>query len=400
MSKQISSLKTLVVILGVLLTLIGYYKLEQSFNDSAIEQQLRFSRLVTTLIERSRVNYSRFTLAKIQKSDAGLETGFDHSLSEKKIPNPATFGIELAQSVSNEQTRIWMYSNNPFPWRKDDSVPKNEIEKVALELLSSKAQDEYYKVIDGSLFYAIPVVMNDESCINCHNNHPSSSKLDWKIGDTRSVLAVRTEINIRRNSVIYGLVFISILICTALTYFLFRKERSLQKAISDSTVDPLTKVYNRAFIDIKFKEMFKRDYLKLSKRNGISICVIDIDNFKLLNDTFGHQSGDNCLVALADILRKHTRQSIDLVTRWGGEEFLVYLKFVDSEQSHKVITRVLADFKQTKITGVTSGLSFSAGICHLTGSQEVEFDDAFKIADAQMYIAKKSGKSTVRIVDY
>jgi len=151
-------------------------------------------------------------------------------------------------------------------------------------------------------------------------------------------------------------------------------------------LDPLTEVHNRSYL-----ELLKT---KLKKVSGpISFLMIDIDNFKDINDTFGHVVGDKVLKKLAQILRRNIKITDELI-RYGGEEFLVIAYRCDLEEGKKLGERLkkktenikFKDFSEVKIT-VSIGLYL-----YKPGD---DFLDAIHKADKAMYEAKKLGKNRV-----
>ena len=129
-------------------------------------------------------------------SGQGIHTASDYHADEASIPFPATFSIELAESLTNPETGIKtrLYSDFPFTSRQDGG-PRDEFESLALSRLRF-ADDKstpfiHYEDVDGrySLRFAKAILMQD-SCVACHNNHPESTKTDWKVGDVRGARSV------------------------------------------------------------------------------------------------------------------------------------------------------------------------------------------------------------------
>lgn len=170
-----------------------------------------------------------------------------------------------------------------------------------------------------------------------------------------------------------------------------RLQRELDETSELVRYDPLTGVLNRKGLD----EALSREIARARQRSTV-LCVglLDLDNFKQLNDTFGHRTGDEALRHLADVARGSLRQQ-DIIGRIGGEEFLVLLPDADEEQATQVMTRLqrqltkhifLADNSRVLIT-------FSAGISRITPEDTAH--DAIDRADKAMYAAKRAGKNRV-----
>lgn len=151
-------------------------------------------------------------------------------------------------------------------------------------------------------------------------------------------------------------------------------------------IDPLTEVNNRSYLNL-IKPRLK------SINGPVAILMIDIDNFKEINDTFGHMVGDRVLKKLAKTLRKNVKIT-DEVIRYGGEEFLVIAYRCDLEESKKLGERLrkkienlkFKDFSKLKIT-VSIGISIY--------EPKKELLETIKEADEAMYQAKKQGKNRV-----
>ncbi|ABR30135.1 diguanylate cyclase [Thermosipho melanesiensis] len=169
--------------------------------------------------------------------------------------------------------------------------------------------------------------------------------------------------------------------------FKLLNEYNLSK--SKTEFDELTKVYNRAFIMEKLKELLQ---LSLRQKIPLSVAMIDIDDFKKVNDTYGHLKGDEVLKKVAQIIRDNLRES-DYVGRYGGEEFLVILPGISCNQAKKVLERILDKVRNTdwKSLGVNN-VTFSAGLCCKPEKSMLGF---IKRADKNLYIAKKRGKNQV-----
>ncbi len=173
------------------------------------------------------------------------------------------------------------------------------------------------------------------------------------------------------------------------------KIEALQIQLREQAIrDPLTGLFNRRYMD----EMIERDF-SLAQRTGIplSFTMIDIDYFKSVNDTWGHQAGDSLLKALAAMLTEKTRKS-DIVCRYGGEEFLIVLNGVASLQAHSMIENIRMSFELliTLHHDIEIKTTFSAGIA----SFPEHGDDAWsiiRIADEALYIAKHEGRNRVII---
>jgi GGDEF domain-containing protein len=113
-------------------------------------------------------------------------------------------------------------------------------------------------------------------------------------------------------------------------------EAFIGKIAEMSSIDPLTKLYNRSYFFLKVKDELKR-YKRYN--TTFSILLLDIDDFKKINDTFGHQTGDKILLEFASILEK-TKRELDVCARYGGEEFIVLLPHTDLDEALIIAERI------------------------------------------------------------
>lgn len=177
-----------------------------------------------------------------------------------------------------------------------------------------------------------------------------------------------------------------------------RKLRAQHTALAEAmeevqrlaTQDNLTGLVNRRYMEERLAEEQRH-----SERhdNPFSVIIIDIDNFKGLNDTHGHAFGDQVLQAFADRAMTTLRAS-DLIARWGGDEFLALLRDTSAAQAQTIIQRLLARMA-TIPHGSCPPVTFSAGVTENRPGESIE--DVVARADAAMYEAKESGSNRVRM---
>ncbi len=155
--------------------------------------------------------------------------------------------------------------------------------------------------------------------------------------------------------------------------------------------DPLTDALNRKGLD----EALAREIASMHRKDApLSLCMLDIDNFKLLNDRLGHDVGDSALIHLADVARACMRPT-DTLARYGGEEFVILMPDTALAQGIEAMTRLQRELtKAFFLNGNEKVLiTFSAGVAQL-GPEETGAD-AIRRADKAMYLAKRAGKNRV-----
>ena len=166
-------------------------------------------------------------------------------------------------------------------------------------------------------------------------------------------------------------------------------EKALAEARDAACTDPLTGALNRRGFDQACVRELAR-----AQRDGkqLALALIDLDDFKELNDTMGHQVGDQVLVRLVELLHRSLRPS-DVLCRFGGEEFVLLLPVRTVDEAHAAVARLLRDFAAQRIGGVERSVTFSAGVV-VQGNDEA-LDSAIERADAATYAAKRAGKNRV-----
>lgn len=159
-----------------------------------------------------------------------------------------------------------------------------------------------------------------------------------------------------------------------------------QKLLSISSTDPLTQIYNRRKIDESLREELSR-----GRDNNFSICILDIDDFKKINDTSGHLIGDEVLKIFAQTLQDSLRKT-DIIGRWGGEEFMIILPNTDINQAYECMKKVQESLKTIHV-GQIKEIKCSFGIASTDG--KLSFSELILKADKALYEAKATGKDRI-----
>jgi diguanylate cyclase len=155
--------------------------------------------------------------------------------------------------------------------------------------------------------------------------------------------------------------------------------------------DPLTGALNRKGLD---EAMVREVSSVRRKEQALSVALLDIDNFKKLNDTQGHAAGDVALTHLAKVARESLRPQ-DTLARYGGEEFVILMPDTALDKGVEAMTRLQRELTKKFFLAGTEKLliTFSAGVAQLAAKEEPM--DAIKRADQAMYLAKRAGKNRV-----
>lgn len=161
-----------------------------------------------------------------------------------------------------------------------------------------------------------------------------------------------------------------------------------------SSTDPLTHLLNRRTLDTKFREALAKEH----SRNGrISLLMLDIDHFKQINDYYGHQAGDRCLIALGKLLSDLISPDKGLVARYGGEEFCIVLLGDYTERVDEIAENIrhATEQYQLEFDGEIISLTISIGCYTTTVVPELTTEQLVKKADQALYLAKRNGRNRV-----
>lgn len=159
-----------------------------------------------------------------------------------------------------------------------------------------------------------------------------------------------------------------------------------------SIADGLTGLYNRRFLSVRLEEEFSK---AVRYEMPLSLLIMDVDFFKRVNDTFGHQVGDNALIAVAQVLQQSVRES-DLVGRYGGEEFVVLLPHTGLEKALGVAEKIRLAVSETPVEGMGEHrLTISIGAAGFPDIRAAHMEELVRKADEALYRAKEGGRNRV-----
>jgi diguanylate cyclase (GGDEF)-like protein len=168
---------------------------------------------------------------------------------------------------------------------------------------------------------------------------------------------------------------------------------ALRRAEALSGIDPLTGCWNRRVLEHRLQDVVSA---QRDEHRGLALVMFDVDNFKQINDTLGHKTGDELLAFFGVLLRNSAREE-DLAVRYGGDEFLLILVGATGDQAVNIVSRILALFRQrASLFDIHPKPSISAGIASLDRHETRSADELLRFADAALYEAKLAGKATVR----
>ena len=167
----------------------------------------------------------------------------------------------------------------------------------------------------------------------------------------------------------------------------------VESANQNGAIDHLTGIYNRRSAENRLKDSIE---LTRIRQNSLSFAILDIDNFKMLNDTYGHDFGDTVLRQVGDLLRSNVRRT-DWVGRWGGDEFVISVQGEENEASAmlsrlcELVRRELFIAPDQSVHKVT----FSCGVCEW--QEMMDSQSLFTKADEALYTAKRGGRDQLHV---
>jgi len=167
----------------------------------------------------------------------------------------------------------------------------------------------------------------------------------------------------------------------------------VESANQNGAIDHLTGIYNRRSAENRLKDSIE---LTRIRQNSLSFAILDIDNFKMLNDTYGHDFGDTVLRQVGELLRTNVRRT-DWVGRWGGDEFVISVQGGENEAS-AMLSR-LCDLARRELfiapDQSVHKITFSCGVCEWQEMMDSQL--LFTKADEALYTAKRGGRDQLHV---
>jgi len=316
----------------------------------------------------------------------------------------SSFVPSIASSIDNKITNISKKINNNPNLLMDSNI-EDEIKKVirlriALDKNSVKEMIESLDgVLDKLSFRLIEMIESSDNStveiqrikkeLELYNTENEGKRISFKVTHKKLyTIAVALEENTK--SLSSDLKDHSDEV-SALSKKIAKLEAELKSAREESKEDFLTKLYNKRALD-EFMKVKEAEYERYNR--NYSIVMLDIDHFKLVNDTYGHDAGDAVLAAFAKILKREAR-NVDIVGRFGGEEFMVILSETDADGGATFAQKVRKQVQKTKFMYKKEriAITLSAGVAER--KKNASLGNVMKLADDNLYKAKKNGRNQV-----
>jgi diguanylate cyclase (GGDEF)-like protein len=188
-----------------------------------------------------------------------------------------------------------------------------------------------------------------------------------------------------------------------ISYFVITHQDITERKLAEETVsnlallDGLTNIPNRRAFD----NFLTKEWSRCARtNNSICLAILDIDYFKNLNDSYGHQYGDTCLKKIGQLLKLFAKRPSDICARYGGEEFAIVLGDTNLKQAFILLEKLLKQIEALKIphkNSVTSQfLTASIGLAEMIADKATNETELIKKSDTMLYKAKASGRNTIK----
>lgn len=313
----------------------------------------------------------------------------DENLTLTKI-NPAFMTRQISELATN-QGGIQFHITSLNPIRPENKA--TQLEKQTLLEFENGLKEKSVLIKEESSrynFYMAPL-MTKKSCLKCHEEQ------GYKVGDIRGGISVTTPYIIPTSlkPMLIGHILITIIGLIGIIIAHNKLSHAYQVIKKQAILDPLTGVPNRR----SFSENIVIEYNR-SKRNNepLALIMCDVDKFKIYNDTYGHQAGDECLITVAKAISSSLKRPSDFCARYGGEEFIVVLANTDLQAAQLIAERIcknLEDLQTLDKTSLTGVVTLSLGISISSNDRKETYESIIKEADEALYKAKENGRNRI-----
>ena len=392
-----------VISIMFILSFRGYYYYQEMKSEIIIDAKKEAHLVIDYMMSMREVYQKQFI-------DSGMEV------------NKNNIGFLPAHASSLISDKFMQRNQDSFYIRNVSDQPRNisnmadkEEMKAIKYFNNDPIKTEYFrKYIDNKIEYfqyAKPIYI-ESYCISCHGKREETMKTirdnydtayNYKVGDLRGVVSIKiphTNLNkklyayIKKEAVIS---LLTLLIMVSIVIIIYRKVifqiKDVKVAAENLALrDPLTGLYNRRYLEtLDFDE--KSFY---SKEKEYVVAFLDIDHFKKVNDTYGHDMGDIVLKEFAYILINLTRKE-DIVCRYGGEEFLIIANNISIQKAIQKFSNLIEKLEATSITldEVSINITVSVGLSN--GRTTDSLESVITNADSALYKAKSNGRNRVEV---
>jgi diguanylate cyclase (GGDEF)-like protein len=322
----------------------------------------------------------------------------DKSGVQYTLRNPGLV-VRGISELAEKSGQFTFHVSSLDPVNVETNTP-DEFERKALEAFRAGEKTEAFAIEqtnnrESVYRYMAPLIFEDR-CNKCH------AFQNLTVGDIRGGISINIPMGLVNKKLQENRLFTitsSLLILSVLFAFLFVLSRKFMyelnsaesKLVQMATIDDLTKLSNRKVgLERLGEEVSKHERIQ----TPLSCLLADIDHFKLINDTHGHQAGDTVLAAVAETFQTNCR-NYDIICRYGGEEFLVVLPSTNLGSALKVAEKIRTNISEMKVehNGATIKTTISIGVAQLQTDDQEDMNTFIKRADEALYRAKDSGRN-------
>lgn len=420
----------LTLILLALLSAATWYVITKGQQRVIHYQALELAAIVSRMATTARSVYAKAAVSKLKADGFGADI---HSANKKGfIPLPAQFLKQLGKKISAQESNLYHY--NPLSrWNLEPTQGlQDNFQKWAWQQLEAQDQSNPTQAINWQPIWRIETLdgkptlrymradpASSSSCVSCHNKleqknttverrnkqnialgkqwkqHQLLGAIEVKISLEKVEALAKTQRNITLYTII-GVAILGLIFIMAFLYFDIKRAKKIAAKLKwQAEHDSLTGLYNRNSFDHRLNELV-RDAKKWD--NNHVLLFIDLDQFKIINDTNGHQAGDKLLQVLSEKLKKLIRQS-DILARLGGDEFGVLLSNCNVEEGNRIANLILTTINNYRFEWRTQRHTISASIGLVTITPACDDAQALMSAvDIACYVAKDKGRNRVHVL--
>ena len=318
------------------------------------------------------------------------EIDVNDTLTLTKV-NPAFMTRQLSE-IALEERGVQFHITSLKPIRPQNR-PSSREEKFLNEFEAGiKEKGEFIEEGSKKSYFYMAPLLTYKSCLQCHAHQ------GYKEGDVRGGISVTLPfvMKIPFLSLLVGHAAIGVLGLLGIL-MTGRKLKKIYEVMNKQAVlDALTGVPNRR----SFTESLLKEYKRCQREQlPLSIIMCDVDKFKEYNDTYGHMSGDLCLIKVAQMVQASLKRPSDFVARYGGEEFVVLLPTTTLEGAMHIAETIRSNIEKMAIPHKNSSplpvVTLSLGVATSEGTSDITYEQLVTYADMALYKAKEEGRNRV-----
>ncbi len=326
-----------------------------------------------------------FSIRAIAQILSREENSFHGLLIEKRLVNTKVWSENHKYYLPSALSAKYLWDKKALDtlYKTDEDAQKAKLRSVE-KILSKKT----VKMFSSEEDFLLPFAYENKNYIAIF--HVLRNVAHEKVGYIVSFKESRFFKQLHRHREINLALMLGLNFFWALLLFLFlKKEHDIKEMLqTKSNYDPLTNLLNRRGFEIAYKALSQTHE---RGQRPFSLLFVDIDLFKKINDTYGHDVGDLVLKHLAELLRSALRSS-DIVARWGGEEFVILLNDADVVKAKDVAEKLRLMIEENRHEELPH-FTISVGVAQ--AQDNVAFEGVLKHADEALYRAKESGRNRV-----